>query len=275
MGKASSAKKVARAARAGGRKTGKSRQIGFPAAVAIVVVLGLGLVAFAKVSGQLGEDAKNSPKVGEHWHAAFGIYICDRFVENVNDRTPEDKLGIHTHQDGLIHIHPFQAAGAGKQATLNKFMGQVGMKASTSRIQLPAAKPFDKRTYKAGETTCGGKPATVQVVHWKSALSAANGAKPAKTFTSDPGKVRFTEDLGAYTLAFVAKGTEVPPPPASGEIEQKATVDSGASSESQPGASLPGDQSIPPDITASVPAQPTDTAPAPSDSTAPPATESP
>jgi hypothetical protein len=197
-------------------------------------------------------------------------------VENVNDRTPEDKLGIHTHQDGLIHIHPFQAAGAGKQATLGKFLDQVGMKASTSSIQLPAADPFDKRTYKEGETTCGGKPASVQVVHWKNAVEASTGAKPEATITSDPGKIRFSEDLGAYTLAFVAKGTTVPPPPASGEIEQKATVDSGASGAATPGASIPGDQPIPPELTASIPAEPT---PAPSDgaegSTAPPATEAP
>jgi len=279
MGKASSAKKVARAARAGGKKTGKSRQIGFPAAVGIIVVLGLALVTFAKVSGQLGEDSENPPKVGDHWHASFGVYICDHFVTDVNDRTPEDKLGIHTHADGLVHIHPFQAAGAGKQATLGKFFDQVGMKASSSRIQLPAAKPFEKRTYSEGETTCSGKPATVQLVHWKSALKAADGAKPTRTVTSNPGNVRLTEDLGAYTLAYVAKGADIPPPPASADIVQKGSADADPS---QAAPQVPSNLSIPPESQGSTPAS--DTSPSPSESTpestgpsssAPPSTASP
>lgn len=277
MGKASSAKKVARASRAGGHTSGKSRQVGFPAAIALVVVLGLGLVTFARVSGQVGEDAKNPPKVGEHWHAAMGTFICDRFVTDVADRTPEDPLGIHTHQDGLAHVHPFQAAGAGKQATLDKFYGQVGMKVSTSAIRMPAAKPFEKRTYEVGKTTCDGKPATIKVVHWKSALKAASGSAASNTVTSDPGKIRFTEDGGAYTLAFVAKGTKIVPPPSSAEITQKASVDSGAGS-GQPGASLPAGQEIPPDLTGSVSSLPAASTPltdSTEGSTAPAVTESP
>lgn len=277
MGKASSAKKVARAARAGGKKTGKSRQIGFPAAIGIIVVLGLALVTFAKVSGQLGEDSKNPPKVGDHWHASFGIYICDHFVTDVSDATQEDKLGIHTHADGLVHIHPFQAAGAGKQATFGKFFEQAGIKASSSRIQLPAAKPFEKRTYTEGETTCSGKPASVRLMHWTSAVKAADGSKPAQTYTSDPGKVRFSEDMGAYTLAYVAQGATVPPPPASAEIVQKGTADADPSEAS--GQQVPPNVSIPPVSGDSTPESTGSTGSAPDsttpDSSAPPSTASP
>ena len=49
MGKASSAKKVARAARAGGsRRAGQRRQLGFPIAVGLVIVLGVLIVFVAR-----------------------------------------------------------------------------------------------------------------------------------------------------------------------------------------------------------------------------------
>jgi hypothetical protein len=249
MGKASSAKKVARAARAGGRRGGQRRQLGFPIAIVAVVVVGLLLVTFARQSNQAAADSTNSPKRGEHWHASYGLYICDRFLTNVADKSPDDPLGIHTHEDGLIHIHPFQNAAAGKQATFDKFFDQVGIKISDSSLKLPSAEPFNGRLYQEGETTCGGKPATLQIVHWKNALKAAEGGKPAKTFTEGLGGVRFSEDLGAYTIAFVPKGVTVPAPPGAGDILQNAQNDSGAGStppgSADPTATLPPDTAVP------------------------------
>ena len=93
MGKASSAKKVARAARAGGRRSGTRRQLGFPVAIGAVIILGLLLVTFARQSNQAAADSENHPKRGEHWHAAYGIFICDRFVTNVADKGQDDPLG--------------------------------------------------------------------------------------------------------------------------------------------------------------------------------------
>ncbi|MBV9950890.1 MAG: hypothetical protein JO291_02985 [Acidimicrobiia bacterium] len=237
MGKASSAKKVARAARAGGgRRSGQRRQLGFPMAIVAVVVVGLLLIVFARQSNQASADNHNPPQPNrDHWHEAYGLYICDRFLTNVADKG-SDVLGIHTHQDGLIHIHPFTAAAAGKQATLSKFFQDTGLKVSDSSIKLPAADPFNGRLYKEGETTCGGKPAKVEVVHWKSAIAASTGAKPDKVYTSGFGGIRLSEDLGAFTFAFVPAGTKIPPPPEAGQIQQKATVDQGQTSPDSSGS---------------------------------------
>ena len=81
MGKASSAKKVARAARAGGsRRSGQRRALGFPLAIFVVVALGLSLVLVAR-----SERITNAePKVGDHIHAAYSTYTC------VPDTTPAD-----------------------------------------------------------------------------------------------------------------------------------------------------------------------------------------
>src|SRR4051794_31308965 len=74
MGKASSAKKVARAARAGGnRRPGQRRAIGFPMAVGIICVLGLSLIVFAR--NQRAADA--FPRANEdHVHSAYDIFTC-------------------------------------------------------------------------------------------------------------------------------------------------------------------------------------------------------
>src|SRR3954451_15596581 len=73
MGKASSAKKVARAARAGGsRRAGQRRALGFPLTVFLVVALGLTLILVAR-----SERITNAtPKVGDHIHAAYSTYTC-------------------------------------------------------------------------------------------------------------------------------------------------------------------------------------------------------
>ncbi len=139
MGKASSAKKVARAARAGGKRTGQRRQLGFPMAVVAIVVAGVGLVTFAKASGESTDDS-NPPQPGDHWHAAYGVYVCDRFIADFSDRGP-DRLGIHTHDDGLVHIHPFSGGAGGRNATLAKFFDQVDLEVTDSEIQLPLRRP--------------------------------------------------------------------------------------------------------------------------------------
>ena len=54
MGKASSAKKVARAARAGGRgsRGGQRRSLLFPATITVVCVLGVSLILYARTQDE-------------------------------------------------------------------------------------------------------------------------------------------------------------------------------------------------------------------------------
>ncbi len=108
MGKASSSKKVAKAARAGGgARTSTGRRWGFPAALASIVVVGIGVVVFVRVAAE-GEEVAH-PALGDHWHDAYGIYVCDAFEPPQFD-LPGARHDIHTHEDGLMHIHPASAA---------------------------------------------------------------------------------------------------------------------------------------------------------------------
>jgi hypothetical protein len=119
MGKASSAKKVARAARAGGRvSSGQPRSLLFPGVLLAVIVLGMGLVIYAR-EDRRNEDLGGVPQLGDHIHQAFGINVCGEFLENVPEF--ESPVGIHTHGDGVLHIHPFSQLGVGANATLERF----------------------------------------------------------------------------------------------------------------------------------------------------------
>ena len=121
MGRASSSKKVARAARTTG-KPGASRNWIWPAALVVVVGLGVGLIFASR-----GGEASASPKLGEHWHAAYGVYTCDEFQPAMVDGEDGDLNGIHTHGDGLIHMHPFSTLVTGDGSVM--YLG-VGLRSS-------------------------------------------------------------------------------------------------------------------------------------------------
>ena len=102
VGKASSSKKVQRAAKAAAssRGTSEKRELGFPLTIAAVVILGVALVLIARESREVV-----APTTDDHWHSAYTVYDCGMPVAEFTSTTDPD--GIHTHQDGLIHIHPF------------------------------------------------------------------------------------------------------------------------------------------------------------------------
>ncbi len=237
MGKASSSKKVARAARAGGKATGQRRNLGFPAAIVAICVLGVGLVAFARSEG----PGDGPPTLDDHWHAAVGIYVCDRWVANLSDRGA-DTLGIHTHEDGLIHIHPFLAGATGDAATLGKFFDQTGIKVTDTSITLPPGDVYGERKYKEGETKCGDEPGRVVLAHWRDAATASGS--PDEFRTSGFGDQHLDEDGGAYTIAFVPKGASVPPPPSAPNIVELGAADGGSG---QPVEGQPSDSERPDD----------------------------
>ncbi|MCB0975820.1 MAG: hypothetical protein KDB02_00030 [Acidimicrobiales bacterium] len=226
MASSGSTRKVAKvASKSGSSSSKRSSNWLFPAAIVLVVALGVSIVMFArsKNSGYNGNSTppraqlSQSSTAFDHWHAAFAIDICGEQLPPQTDAR-EDALGIHTHGDGLIHIHPFSVQSAGKRATMQKFFDQVGLKVSDDRVTLPTE--FNgSRTFESGVTTCGGKPAEWALAHWKTAHEAVTG-KPDKIYTSNFGGVRFTEDLGAFTLAFVPKGTtDIPGPTSAKDID--------------------------------------------------------
>jgi hypothetical protein len=141
------------------------------------------------------------PGLGDHWHAAFGIYLCDRFLPPLIDVRP-DTTGIHTHADGLIHVHPFEARYAGEGANFDTFGSTVGMSFGDGSFEIDGV-AYDSNN------RCDGAPGRVVLYEWP---SDEPSAEPV-VHRDGLGEVWFHEDRLAFTLALVPDGGEVPRPP--------------------------------------------------------------
>lgn len=159
-------------------------------------------------SGDSGAIERGAgPRLGEdHWHSAYAIWICDRFLEPLTD-LHGDAHGIHTHVDGLIHIHPTTNAAAGDAATLGVFGDEVGVQFSDAGFSLPSGDAFEN-----GDE-CDGAEAVVRVLEWRP------GAPPREAIVheADFSAVPLDANGVAYTIAFMRPDTpleELYPPSA-------------------------------------------------------------
>lgn len=211
MAKVSSSKKVARVARTGGGRTRKGQTSMFwPVFIGVVVVLGTIGIVYSKNQRQPDKTrprAGGAGHAGDHWHAALGFDVCGTFLPNITDQ--KDVSGIHTHGDGVVHIHPFSSLAAGKRATLNVFFKTVNAKVTSSEIRLPGQQA------KTNGEKCGDKPGVVQVKTWPSAAPDAGGTM----YTGNPSNLR-PKDGELVTIAFVPKGDDIPRPPSADQLSK-------------------------------------------------------
>lgn len=286
MANRSGSKKVARAARAGGRtKVRSSQGRVFPAAIAIVVALGVAVVAYGKLT--LSDRASASPPTrNDHWHTAFGVYVCDAFLPSFSNENDiiEGSIpwGIHTHADGIIHVHPFTSAAAGENADLGAYFRAIDVEVTDDELRVPAneaqvvaAMPGGSSTLTNG-ATCGDQPGRWQAAYW----TGAADEEPAALYEEDFGSIRLQSDRSALTLAFVPEGTEVPKPPSIPTLDAltdvgpaSATTIPGytANPDQAPVSTVPGETTVagvPGETTAAtVPGETTETTVAPAEAT--------
>ena len=242
VGKASSQKKVARAATTGGgRTTGAKRPMGWYSTMGAVVLLGLFLVGFSRnqelTKGQVA--TKTPPRLNaDHWHSAFSVYLCDHFAPNLPLFESVD--GVHTHGDGVIHIHPYTTKAAGTNATLGFFVHAAPGDFKLSSTELKFAN--DKKDWHNGDK-CQGKPGKVKfTVNSKlqsidpSAWRLKNGDLLDVGFVPNdvplPQNPAEKQNLAAINDVSPPTGTTTPGAPA-----PPATP--GASTPAAPGASTP------------------------------------
>ncbi len=259
MGKASSNKKVARAARAGGRSSGSTqRNLLFPSVIGGIVLVGTGLIAFAASERKSEDDIPPVANV-DHWHAAVGVYICGEFQPAIPEF--ESPIGIHTHGDGVIHIHPFTGGGAGENATLGAFLEGAGIELTDTKLTI------GDESWEEGEDDCDGEAAELVVAQWKDVQSTEEN--PA-LLTRDFDDIRFREDGEGYTIAFVPEGTtDIPKPESAGQLAELGSLDAATAT------SLPEGEAPPEGTDTTAPSDDTSDTTAPADDTATTATTAP
>ena len=130
-----------------------------------------------------------------------------------------DTAGIHAHDDGLIHIHPFLDRVAGKKARMGVFFDAVKLSMTDKKIVFPAdATGVKKTTLDVDKNKCKGKTAEISVLVWDS----AKDTEPQR-YTGGFSKVPLKESA-AYAFVFAPKGTVVPIPGSIATLEAPADV---------------------------------------------------
>ncbi|HXG35942.1 MAG TPA: hypothetical protein VNL15_03130, partial [Dehalococcoidia bacterium] len=127
------ARAQARTSQGGRGQGGRFSNFYLPPWAPVAGVMGIVGVIFLAVI--LVRQSSGDPKVGDHWHARYTVTICGEQQPNIP--TFEDPAGIHTHGDGLVHMHPFNTSGEGGGARLIRFFEYAGGELSNDSLRMP------------------------------------------------------------------------------------------------------------------------------------------
>jgi hypothetical protein len=216
MARPSSAKKVARAARAGGGRRARAqreRNLLFPVAMGVVVLIGVLSVVWARSE----RDAATEPTVDpdEALRAAIGIYSCGEFESNLpSDLDVNTAAGVVTFGDGLLYLPPEQAG----QATLGDVFDEAEVNFDDTELVLP------NETLVSGETTCpDGSAAELRVLRWESLTDDT-----PEELTSDLRDLVLGGEGESIVVAFVPTSTataDIPRPPSEPALARALGLD--------------------------------------------------
>ena len=96
------------------------------------------------------------PFIGrDHWHATYAVFICGQRQPNF----PTWEAGVHTHADGIIHIHPFIPSEEGLGARLTKWFEYGGGLLTLSEMRMPGG----DQVYRNGNRCPDGSEGVLQV----------------------------------------------------------------------------------------------------------------
>jgi hypothetical protein len=214
MGKASSSKKVARAAGiGGGRVHRRHTPWGYFGVIALVVILGVaGTVASRdrRLTQITSAGNAQQPLVGTIWHEGYAVYECGTFAPAISTKSPNPE-GITTRLEGVIEIAPNTKSAAGKNATLGKFSSAVGMTLNAAELQVPGGKHY------VNGDSCQGGSGHVYIKQYNDAGDTTglvyNGAK-SQLPKLDPRDVPLSNQA-LLVIAFVPASEEpkIPMPP--------------------------------------------------------------
>ena len=236
--KSTSASRVAKLAAKG---KGKGRQVRFkggtlfPAIVVGIAVVGAALIIYSRESIP---NRNVPPTVNDHWHASYGFYACDTWLPDLQGNKEEldtagqllvdefRRTGIHSHDDGVIHWHPYTSASTGRNAKLGVFLDVYGVEVTDTKIQFPPDQ--GGAVYEEGETKCvdeDGNSVDGEVVAY--VYDSYDDASKFTTYITNFDQIRIAKDGMAMTIAFVPAGVNPGMPPTATNLPELGAIDSG------------------------------------------------
>ena len=155
-----------------------------------------------EVGSVTGLDVLGPVPSSSHWHAAYVVRVCDDVLAPFE--SDADPLGIHSHGDGLMHIHPFFEESGYESATLGVFADAMGMTLREGELTLPGG-----GTWRDGDE-CNGVPGRVFVDRW----ADPDPASAVERIFTDLENVRYLADGELYQIAFAPIDSPPVVPPA-------------------------------------------------------------
>lgn len=266
----SSTSKAAKLARKGpGQRVRFQGGTVFPLAVAITLIVGLGLVVYARQSVPPADDSP--PTINDHWHAAYGFYLCDAWYQlegALEERNSQGQFtnvnflrsGIHSHDDGVMHWHPYTSVATGRNAVLEVFLEAYDVELTDDELRFPDDNVLGfSDVYEEGVTQCDGEDAELSVRAWNNFTDTGDGAR----YISNMDQVHLDNDGMVFAIYFTADDAEQVMPPWASELPALGAIDMG---QIRPEDLIQGDTSVVDDTTPSDPTS--DTSDAPSDTSA-------
>jgi hypothetical protein len=256
----SSASKVAKLAQKGkGKKVRFQGGTVFPAVIIGVLVLLLPLIVYARQSRP--GPGEGQPTINEHWHAAFGMYVCDDngllelpvvtgaleeqdTLGNLVSRKFQ-RTGVHSHGDGVMHWHPYSGAATGTNAKLKVFLDNYDIELSNSKLALPAAQ--GGQVFEEDKTSCKidgeDKDASLKLWVWDD-YATVGSADPA-VYTTNMGDVRIDNNGMVFVVAFVPDDVDPVAPEYASRLPELGAADTTTSGQVTPDTTSTGNSVTP------------------------------
>lgn len=175
--------------------------------------------------------AREGPSLTDHWHIPYGISVCGDWIEldgDLEDRNADGQpinegfieTGIHSHNDGLIHIHPFGSAGAGANATLGTFLANYGVTLDDEALRFPTDQANGIQLTEL-VSDCDERPGSLAVIVWPDPDDPSNRVVVTEQLAGTP----LGADKTVIALAFTNDTESIGMPPSVADAEQNARID--------------------------------------------------
>jgi hypothetical protein len=188
---------------------------------AIVVIAGVALIVYTQATkpAPVGPFLQNSSSTQKdtHWHAALGVYDCDHWMSDGSKpgvwnwpaatsggqpaRASNTNVyaGLHSHDDGVIHMEPAVSEEAGRNATVGLYFDFGGWKLSATGFT------FLGTTVKNGDK-CGTAPGTLQ---WElGKWDGTSGKQKYAVQSGNPAKYKLYQG-DIVVVAFLPPGKSI------------------------------------------------------------------
>jgi len=122
------------------------------AAVVLTVACGDDEAPTAETSpsdGSRTDSQLQEPRIGDHWHAPYVVFVGNQRQPNIPNFTGHEE--VHTHGDGIIHIHPFISAGEGAGAAIGRLFEYGFGKLDSKELRIPG----QRKVYTNGDIVQG------------------------------------------------------------------------------------------------------------------------